>query len=519
MERTRPDRPPPRPPHVPGTPLVPADVGRVRFSGSKTLWLYGAAAPALLFGAPGLTVATASIATGLAVLTVCLGHSVGLHRGVIHRAFACGPRLRAVLLLLFCQTGLGGPLAWIRLHHVRDHWQNRADTPPYFAYRHGLLRDFVWNLHLTFVPRDPADFATRYGVPAALERDPWLRALEATWRLQVLAAFGLAWLLGGLAFASSVVAGRVAVTTVVHWFVGYAGHAYGRAPYAIDGATEEGRDHRLLGALSFGEGFHNTHHAFPRCARMGHGPLDLDLGALCVDVLARLGLVSDVIRRDDPRARKPTAHARPAPPRPRARSGSRRREARRALVRLLQQAHAGEGGAARAYVGHRASLSPGSTRATIHRLLFDEVRHRRELRGMLTALGARPDPHLERTLGAVGRLVGVSCRVLGRWLPLVGAARVERRNVREYVEAAAAAARAGRPYTAARLRQLGDVEAEHAAALEALAADSAADLATPAPRGPVPLVASPRWASASATTSSRKSCSPRARAPSSARAT
>ncbi|MBL9089265.1 MAG: demethoxyubiquinone hydroxylase family protein, partial [Planctomycetia bacterium] len=417
-------------------------------------------------------------------------------------------------------TGLGGPLAWIRLHHVRDHWQNRADTPPNFAYRHGPFSHFLWNLHLEFVPRDPRDFATRYGVPAALADDPWLRALEATWRLQVLAAFALAWLVGGLAFASSVVAGRVTVTTVFHWFVGYAGHAYGRAPFSIDGATEEGRDHRLLGALSFGEGFHNTHHAFPRCARMGHGPLDLDLGACLVDVLARLGLVTDVIRRDDPRARKPGARLRPtAPPPARAWSGSRRREARRTLVRLLRQAHAGEGGAARAYVGHRASLSPGVTRAAIHRLLFDEVRHRKELRRMLAALGARPDPHLERTLGAVGRLVGVSCRVLGRWLPLVGAARVERRNVREYVEAAAAAARAGRPFTAARLRQLGDVEAEHAATLEALAADSAADRAGSPPWGPVPLVASPRWASASATTSSRKSCSPRVRAPSTARAT
>lgn len=515
MERTRPDRPPPRPPFVPGTPLVPADVGQVRFSASKTLWLHGAALVALVFGAPTLTPATASIATGLAVLTVCLGHSVGLHRGVIHRAFACGPRLRAVLLLLFCQTGLGGPLAWIRLHHVRDHWQNRPDTPPYFAYRHGLARDFVWNLHLAFVPRDPADFATRYGVPAALSDDPLLRTLEATWRWQVLAAFALAWLAGGLGFAASVVAGRVAVTTVAHWFVGYAGHAYGRAPYAIDGATEEGRDHRLLGALSFGEGFHNTHHAFPRCARMGHGPLDLDLGGWAVEGLERLGLVTDVVHRDDPRARKPNAGPRPARP-PGERSGSRRREARRALVRLLQQAHAGEGGAARAYVGHRASRPPGRDRAALHRLVVDELRHRRELRGMLASLGARPDPHLERCLGAVGRVVGVACHVLGRRLPLVGAAWVERRNVVEYVEAAAAAARAGRPFTAARLRQLGDVEAEHAAVLQALVADSAAVRARRRGRAPLPLVAWPRWAPASATTSSRARCSPRGRARSSA---
>src|SRR5262245_37408361 len=131
-------------------PLVPTAVGTVRFSGSKTAWLYLAGGSALFLGAPHLDGTNTAVAGALAFLTVCLGHSVGLHRGLIHGAFAAPRPLRNALLLRFCQTGLGGPLSWIRVHHARDTWQNRADTPPYFAYRHGLARDFVWNLHLAF---------------------------------------------------------------------------------------------------------------------------------------------------------------------------------------------------------------------------------------------------------------------------------------------------------------------------------------------------------------------------------
>jgi stearoyl-CoA desaturase (delta-9 desaturase) len=291
--------------------LVDPSVGTVAFSWPKALWLYGMGAPALVWGVPALDARAAAVACLLGFATVCGGHSVGLHRGVIHGAFEMPRALRGVLLLLFCQTGLGGPLSWIRLHHVRDHWQNTPAAPPYFAYGHGLARDFVWNLHLGFAPARPGDWVERYGVPRAVESDGFLRCLERTWRWQVLLAFAAAAAVGGIGFASAVVCGRVAATTLFHWFVGYMSHAHGRVRFEIPGACEVGRDSWLLGVLSFGEGFHNTHHALPRSARMGIGPLDLDVGYGLVRVLERAGLVRDVVRPVDPRAWR-------VPPRPRA---------------------------------------------------------------------------------------------------------------------------------------------------------------------------------------------------------
>jgi stearoyl-CoA desaturase (delta-9 desaturase) len=286
-------------------PLVDPSVGHVRFSVSKTAWLYGMAVPAFALGLPSLTLGTALAAAGLAFATICLGHSVGLHRGVIHRAFALPRWLRATLLLLYVQTGLGGPLSWIRVHHARDTHQNRPAAPPYFGYGHGLLRDFVWNLHLAFTPSRPSDWQRVYGVPREIEEDRLLLALEATWRWQVLAALAGAALAFGVPFAASAVCGRVAATIVFHWLIGYASHVHGRVRYAIPGACEVGRDSWVLGAVAFGEGFHNSHHAFPRSARMGLRPLDVDLGHLVVCLFERLHWIRDVIRSDDPRARRP----------------------------------------------------------------------------------------------------------------------------------------------------------------------------------------------------------------------
>jgi stearoyl-CoA desaturase (delta-9 desaturase) len=268
--------------------LVPEEVGRVRLDPVRALWLWGMAVPGLVAGLPALTTATTALALGLTLLTLCLGHSVGLHRGIIHRAYESGPVTRGVLAWLFVLSGLGGPLSWARLHAVRDYWQNRADCPRYFAYDHGLMRDFGWNLHCRF---EAADDRADGRLPADVLGDRWLRFLEATWPLHVMAlAAAIAWTLGPGAVAVCVCA-RTAAGIFGHWFVGYAAHAWGEQPRLVPGAAESGTNLRLLGVVSFGEGFHNNHHAFPRSARMGLDRGQVDLGWIALRGLSVIGLV------------------------------------------------------------------------------------------------------------------------------------------------------------------------------------------------------------------------------------
>jgi stearoyl-CoA desaturase (delta-9 desaturase) len=285
-------------------------VGRVRFDLGKTVWLWGMAIPGLAVGVPASTPTTLIVSMALAFLTLCVGHSVGLHRGIIHRTYVVHPAVRGALAYVGVLSGLGGPLSWARVHATRDLWQNRTDCPRYFAYDHSLARDFLWNLHLRF---EPADDRAEERLPPDVLRDPWLRFLERTWPLHVLAlALGVFVVLGPAGVAVCVCA-RTAASITGHWFVGYAAHAWGERRHVVPGAKESGTNVWLLGVLSFGEGFHNNHHAFPRSARMGMRPAEIDLGWIVIRALERVGLARAVTawhrvnacgRRTRPRPRR-----------------------------------------------------------------------------------------------------------------------------------------------------------------------------------------------------------------------
>ena len=270
--------------------LVSAATGRVELAPAKVVWLYGLFACSALVLRYRPTWGTVLAAFALTVVTLCAGHSVGLHRGVIHRSYRTSKLLRGLLAYLFVLTGIGGPVGWIRLHYVRDHYQNAAACPRYFRYDHSWLRDYFWNLHLRFVPRD----ASVYAIPQRDEEDAWLRFLERTWAAHVVASGVLLWWCCGPSVALVCVPLRASVSVLGHWLVGFVAHKYGDVRYELDGSSEIGRNLLVLGVLSFGEGFHNNHHANPGSARMGEAWYELDLGWYLLLGLERLGLVHDV---------------------------------------------------------------------------------------------------------------------------------------------------------------------------------------------------------------------------------
>jgi stearoyl-CoA desaturase (delta-9 desaturase) len=147
-------------------------------------------------------------------------------------------------------------------------------------------------------------------VPPEQTGDRWLRFLERTWFLHPLAAFALVALVFDVHVAATVVLCRVAITILGHWFVGYVSHTWGETRWELDGSSEIGRNNLLLGWLSFGEGFHNNHHAHPGSARMGFRWHELDLGWLAVRALAALGLIREVQAFGTHETRRRNARAR-----------------------------------------------------------------------------------------------------------------------------------------------------------------------------------------------------------------
>ena len=273
---------------------LPHSPGEVRFSASKTLLLWGHLLPVLAFGAQTATPGLIAGSAALCAACLCLGHSVGLHRGLIHRSFSMGRATRFALCLLATLTGIGPVLRLMDLHDLRDQWQNRSECPAYYSYHHGALRDLWWVLHCAHQPqpgqeRLPTPTAGRYqGAPAlvTLDRLWWLPHL-----LLAPVLFGLGgW--GGLVWGHCA---RVAMGVLGHWFVNFCAHRYGALDWSVAHSGEEGRNNALFGMISMGEGWHNNHHAFPHSARFGQVWWQADPGWWAICALRRLGLVWAVV--------------------------------------------------------------------------------------------------------------------------------------------------------------------------------------------------------------------------------
>lgn len=135
--------------------------------------------------------------------------------------------------------------------------------------------------------------------------------------------------------------------------------------------------------------------------------------------------------------------------------------ARGQFVFLLQLAYSGELGAARAYAGHAHALRKPSEKAGLHKILKDEVHHRRCIRKILAELGSAPDSRRERKLNLVGRSISLFCHVGGWFFPMYGAGKLERQNVGEYEHAARLAWQAGLDAYLELILEMAEVEWDH----------------------------------------------------------
>jgi rubrerythrin len=132
-----------------------------------------------------------------------------------------------------------------------------------------------------------------------------------------------------------------------------------------------------------------------------------------------------------------------------------------ALIHILQNAYSGELAAAFAYHGHWRSLRPGRERDHIKQIEAEEWEHRERVGEWLAKLGTVPRRGREKTFWVIGKFLGHSCFVSGRFFPMYFAGRLESSNVLEYEEAAGYARQLGMNDCVDDLMDMARVEAEH----------------------------------------------------------
>ncbi len=136
-------------------------------------------------------------------------------------------------------------------------------------------------------------------------------------------------------------------------------------------------------------------------------------------------------------------------------------DARKNLIKILQNAHAGELAAAFAYCGHWKSLRESDEKKQIKIIETEEWIHRENVRKWLTELGAEPRKLREAVFWTIGRTLGVLCFVSGWFFPMYFAGRLESQNILEYEEAAEYAKELGLETCAEDMMEMSRVEAQH----------------------------------------------------------
>ena len=238
------------------------------------------------------------------VLTA-VGVTVGFHRLFTHRSFKSGRTVRAALGILGSAAIEGPVIAWVSDHRKHHRFSDCEGDPHSPHVNHGdgwsgALRGLA-HAHVgwLFIHTDRGK-KSRYAPD--LQADPvvsWVDRTFFIWAIGGLffAAF-LGWLFGGTwrsALTGLLWGGAVRMLVVHHvtYSVNSLCHFFGRRRFETG---DESRNLAWLAPFTFGEAWHNNHHAFPTSAEHGMRRWEFDPSALIIRGLERLGLVWDVIR-------------------------------------------------------------------------------------------------------------------------------------------------------------------------------------------------------------------------------
>ncbi len=281
---------------VPGSERMFADEstdpldGTIRWAPAKSIWIGAMTIAALIAGPLTFTWGAFALFLAMSGVTLCFGHSVGMHRKLIHESFECPLWLERFCVYLGTLVGMAGPFGMIRLHDFRDWAQRQPQCHDYSKHNASFFRDAWWQMHCRLDLKHPPQFR----LEPRLEADRFYRFVERTWMAQQLPFAVIFFAIGGWPWVVWGICVRVAVCVTGHWLIGHFAHRRGPQTFVIDGAAAQGFNVPAAGLISMGEAWHNNHHAYPNSAKMGLFPGQSDLGWLLIRGFETLGLARNI---------------------------------------------------------------------------------------------------------------------------------------------------------------------------------------------------------------------------------
>jgi len=260
----------------------------------------GLAGGILLFWNRGVNLLDLVVFGAMYTLTV-LGIGMGFHRLIAHRSFQAVPFVRTTLIIMGSMAAQGPVIFWTAIHRRHHSYSDREGDPHsphlYGTGMAGIMRG-LWHSHMGWLfNHELTDWGTYVRdllqdrkifklnrlyfvwigmglvLPAAVEG-----AVTRSWQG---AGRGLLW--GGLI--------RILVVHHSTWSINSICHVFGSRPYQL---KDRSTNNAILAIPTFGESWHNNHHAFPSSAVHGLEWWQVDITGLMIRLLQKAGLVSAV---------------------------------------------------------------------------------------------------------------------------------------------------------------------------------------------------------------------------------
>ena len=204
-------------------PLTSAAMGVVKWSPIKSLWWTTMCTAWVIGGSLYFSWQAVGVFILTSAVTLCGGHSLGMHRKFIHDSFTCPKWLEILGVWLGTLVGLGGPYTMMYTHDIRDWAQRQSACHPFLSHQSKMLKDFWWQIHCKLYFQHPPKFI----YPKKLTQSFGLNFIQKTSMLQQLPLGLLLFLSGGWGFVFWGICGRVTISIFGHWLIGYFAHNHG----------------------------------------------------------------------------------------------------------------------------------------------------------------------------------------------------------------------------------------------------------------------------------------------------
>jgi len=228
-----------------------------------------------------------AIAILMWLVTGGLGISMGYHRLHTHRSYRVPLWMEYFFAICGALTLEGGPIFWVATHRIHHQKSDQPGDP--HSPRDGAFWSHMGWILFGDVNHNNTRMMSRYAPDLARHRFyVWLNNYH--WVPTVVLAVILAFI-GGLPLVLWGVCFRVVVGFHCTWLVNSASHMWGYRRFAT---RDDSRNNWWVALMTFGEGWHNNHHAHPTSARHGLAWYEFDPSWLSLKVLKALGIAKNV---------------------------------------------------------------------------------------------------------------------------------------------------------------------------------------------------------------------------------